>query len=98
MMHFVPKAREPVSDAGKTANSDQLILRARVELLSAEVSAARDAANESLDRLNALAQPNVGGGSFLMSLFDLHNRDKEALFEAMRRLEAARDQLRRISG
>ncbi|WP_269930822.1 hypothetical protein [Aminobacter sp. HY435] len=97
MMHFVPMPRRPDPRDGDAADSEHLALRARVEVLGAEVCAARRAANESLDRLNALMQPDVGESSVFVSLLDLHSRDKEALFEAMRRLEAAREKLRRAA-
>lgn len=91
MMHFVP-TRQGVP----AGSSDHQALRAHVERLDAEVCAARRTANESLDRLNALSQPDIGDTGTYVALLDLHGRDKEALFEAMRRLDAARDQLRRL--
>lgn len=97
MMHFVPMAPGSGAPAGKAEAVDQRALRADVDLLDAEVCAARRIANESLDRLNALGQPGIGESSAFHALLDLHRRDKETLFEAMRRLDAAREQLRRTA-
>lgn len=62
---------------------------ARLEMLRAQVDAARHAAGESLERLNALAAPGFSRDDVSGALIEAHTRDKEALFEAMRRLDAA---------
>lgn len=61
----------------------------RLAMLRAQVDAARRAAGESLERLNALAAPGFGRDDVSGALIEAHERDKEALFEAMRRLDAA---------
>ncbi|PWK70795.1 hypothetical protein [Aminobacter sp. AP02] len=92
MIHVAPIAgfaEHQQADAGR-----YLALLGRVEALCRQVDSARQTANDSLGRLNALPQPEVGDSSMLVALLDIHRRDREALFEAMRQLESAREALR----
>lgn len=50
---------------------------------------AKRAANESLARLQEAPEPHTADNSAFTHLYDLHCRDREALFEALRRLEEA---------
>lgn len=91
MMHFPPARAAAPTEVGL---SGYIKLFARVETLQARVNSARAAASDSLERLNTAPRPEIGDGSAFMALLDLHRSDREALFEAMRQLDAARAALR----
>lgn len=91
MMHFPPARAAAPTGVGL---SGYLQLFARVEALQVQVHAARTAAADSLERLNTAPRPEIGDGSAFMTLLDRHRSDREALFEAMRQLDAARASLR----
>lgn len=92
MMHVAPIAGS--TERHEVDIGGYLALFGRVEALHRQVDSARRTANDSLSRLNALPQPEIGDSSMFVALLDIHRRDREALFEAMRRLETARETLR----
>lgn len=94
MMHVAPSAGFSEAGSRETDIGRYLSLFGRVEALKSQVDRARRAANESLGRLNTLPQPEIGESTLFLDALDMHRRDKEALFEAMRQLDAAREALR----
>ena len=92
MMHVAPIAG--FTERREADVGSYLVLLGRVETLNQQVDSARRTANDSLGRLNALPQPEVGDSSMFVDRLDIHRRDREALFEAMRQLETAREALR----
>ena len=95
MMHVAPIA--DFTERREADIGNYLALFSRVEALHQQVDSARQAANDSLGRLNALPQPEIGDSSMFVALLDIHRRDRETLFEAMRQLETAREALRMIA-
>ncbi|MRG55389.1 hypothetical protein GF108_07325 [Phyllobacterium sp. SYP-B3895] len=61
-----------------------------VERASKHVEAARRAADASLARAKAAPRPHEITNPVFVALFDAHQQDREALFAAMRALDAAR--------
>ncbi|GAA4127657.1 hypothetical protein ACFFTN_03615 [Aminobacter aganoensis] len=97
MMHVAPSAGFSEAGSRETDIGRYLSLFGRVEALKSQVDSARRIANESLGRLNALPQPEIGENTLFVDALDMHRRDKEALFEAMRQLDAAREALRLVA-
>lgn len=94
MMHVAPSAGFSEASSRDADIGRYLSHFGRVEALKLQVDSARRAANDSLGRLNALPQPEVGESTLFVAALDIHRRDREALFEAMRQLETAREVLR----
>ena len=76
------KAREQVSGAPR--KNGYAVDRARKR-----VEEARHVADASLIRAKAAPRPHEITNPVFVSLFDAHQRDREALFAAMRDLDAA---------
>ena len=69
---------------------------AAVETAAAGVFLAKRAADESLARVNAAPEPHMTTNTVFVALYEAHQRDREALFAAMRRLDTATEALRKI--
>lgn len=69
-------------------------LRVVVEACVSAVHRAKRAADESLGRLQDAPEPHVATNTFFIGLYDIHQRDRETLFAAMRQLDAAQVALR----
>ncbi|WP_395446502.1 hypothetical protein ACHMW7_00555 (plasmid) [Aminobacter sp. UC22_36] len=92
MMHFNPR-----KDAAPAEIRRYREKFADVEALGALVRRAKRTADLSLRRVNTAPGPhNAGNGAFAVEL-ERHRRDRETMFEAMRKLEAARQALRAIA-
>ena len=92
MMHF-----NPYKDAGEPTGDDMRRYRetfAEVEALGALVRRAKRQADLSLTRVNAAPQPHSVGNAVFAVELERHRADRETMFEAMRKLEAARQALR----
>lgn len=74
--------------------SSHSALAGEVEVLMAVVSKAKRIADESLARANDAPHPHETSNTIFVALYETHWRDREALFEAMRRLDKAREELR----
>lgn len=95
MMHFRPTHGAPSGNGAGDADSNRHHDPAgRVAALTALVSRAKRMADESLARANDAPQPHDTSNIIFISLYDAHWRDREALFEAMRRLDEACGELR----
>lgn len=70
---------------------------AEVEALGALVCRAKRTADLSLKRVNATPQPHNAGNSAFAVELERHRADRETMFEAMRKLETARQALRAIA-
>lgn len=94
MMHFsslnVRSTGKPCSDA------DFREAVAAVETWRSRVRDAKYAADESLMRLREAPGPHETTNLFFVALHEAHQRDREALFAAMRRLDCATEALRAI--
>ncbi|MFC5384720.1 hypothetical protein ACFPLB_01940 [Aquamicrobium segne] len=98
MMHFRPTHGAPFANgAGAAASSHHYELAGRVEALTVLVSRAKRLADESLARANDAPQPHETTNIIFVTLYEAHWRDREALFEAMRRLDEAREELQTAS-
>lgn len=82
-------------NGGRAADSSRHHeLAGRIEALTTLVSRAKRVADESLARANDAPQPHETTNIVFVTLYEAHWHDREALFEAMRRLDEARDELR----
>ena len=96
MIHYRPMHGSPSENGGRDAVSRRHHeLVGRVEALAALVSRAKRAADESLSRAHDAPQPHETTNIIFVTLYEAHWRDREALFEAMRRLDEARQTLAR---
>lgn len=82
------------NDVRETVLSSHSALAGEVEVLMAVVSKAKRIADESLARANEAPHPHETSNTIFVALYETHWRDREALFEAMRRLDKAREELR----
>ena len=98
MIHHQNLHGSPPENGGRdAASSRRRELAGMVEALTELVSAARRAADESLSRVNDAPQPHSTDNSIFVALWEAHLGDREALFSAMRRLDDAREALRRFA-
>lgn len=98
MMHYRPAAaghRADDASAGDLALYHERFVA--VEAAAAGVRKARRIADESLRRAREAPKPHVSANAVFAALWQEHLRDREALFAAMRRLEDAREDLRRLA-
>lgn len=98
MIHYRP-TRELLPENGSVdaVSSHYHELVGRVEALMALVSRAKRAADESLSRANDAPQPHETSNTIFVALYEAHWRDREALFEAMRQLDVAREALQLVT-
>lgn len=95
MMHF-----NPYKDASEPKGDDISRYRetfAEVEALGAQVRRARRQADLSLKRVNAAPGPHSAANTVFAVELERHRADRETMFEAMRKLDAARQALRAIA-
>ncbi|WP_131922407.1 hypothetical protein [Aminobacter aminovorans] len=95
MMHF-----NPLKDAGEPQGDNIRRYRetfAEVEALGARVRRARRQADLSLKRVNSAPEPHSAGNAVFAVELERHRADRETMFEAMRKLDAARQALRAIA-
>ncbi|QOF74644.1 hypothetical protein IG197_27950 (plasmid) [Aminobacter sp. SR38] len=95
MMHV-----NPFKDAGEAQGDGMRRYRetfAEVEALGAQVRRARRQADLSLKRVNAVPEPHSVGNAVFAVELERHRADRETMFEAMRKLDAARRALRAIA-
>lgn len=97
MIHYRPTSGQPPENGGP--GCDLSLYRERlaaVETLTSQVRTTKRAADESLRRVLDAPEPHVSTNTIFVALLEGHLRDREALFAAMRRLDEAREELRRI--
>lgn len=98
MIHYRP-ACAPCSGHGGSAPAPdrrrELFVAVEVSLL--RLRQAKRAADDSLRRAQEAPEPHATTNSIFVSLYEEHLRDREALFEAMRRLDEAQQALRDIA-
>jgi len=95
MIH--PSQGSPRENGGRdTVPSRYRELAGRIEALTSLVLEAKRRADESLSRAHDAPQPHETSNTIFVALYEAHWRDREALFEAMRQLDVARDALRSI--
>jgi len=97
MMHCKPTPGRGHEHGGPAC--DASVYRAcfaAVESLAAQVHAARRTADETLRRALEAPGPHETTNTIFVALWEAHLHDREALFAAMRRLDAAREDLRRM--
>lgn len=97
MMHCKP-APERRHEHGVPA-CDASVCRecfAVVETLTAQVRTAKQTADETLRRALEAPEPHETTNTIFVALWEAHLHDREALFATMRRLDAAREELRRV--
>lgn len=91
MMHFRPETENSLPninrDGHRLSRKDALL---RIDMWQARVIKARRTADESLLRVQDAPEPHITTNTLFVALFETHQRDREALFEAMRQLDAAR--------
>lgn len=95
MMHF-----NPYKDTGGLQGDKMRRYRetfAEVEALGALVRRTRRQADLSLKRVNAAPEPHSAANAVFAVEFERHRADRETMFEAMRKLETARQALRAIA-
>lgn len=98
MIHCRPTDRQRPENGGP--GCDLTLYRERfaaVEASASQVRKAKRAADESLRRAQEAPEPHVSTNTVFVALWDEHMRDREALFAALRRLDDAREELRRIA-
>lgn len=88
MMHVDPRRQAQQPDP-KVHGELLAVLTARVEACRALVTQAGQMADRSLLRVNEASLGHAAGDPGLAGLLEAHLREREALFEAMRALEAA---------
>ncbi len=97
MIHYRPtEGRQAGTGAAEPGSSLYRQGFMIVEALASQVATARHAADESLRRALDAPEPHETTNTIFVACWEDHLRDREALFETMRRLDAARDELRRI--
>lgn len=69
---------------------------AAVEVLTAQVRSAKRTADDSLHRALDAPEPHETTNTIFVALWEAHLHDRETLFAAMRSLDDAREELRRI--
>ncbi|MDZ5695666.1 hypothetical protein [Chelativorans sp. M5D2P16] len=91
MMHFgFPEPRPlPAGPSQDTPSREQHTVE--IERLRRAVREAKQAAAESLSRAMEAPGPHDTTNTIFVALFEAHCRDREVLFAAMRRLDAARE-------
>jgi len=95
MMHF-----NPFKNVGEAQGDEIRRYReafAEVEALGALDRRARRQADLSLKRVNAVPEPHSVGNAVFAVELERHRADRETMFEAMRKLDAARQALRAIA-
>ncbi|MDR7222817.1 hypothetical protein [Aminobacter aminovorans] len=95
MMHF-----NPFKGAGESQGANISRYRetfTEVEALDALVRRARRQADLSLKRVNAAPEPHSAANTVFAIELERHRADRETMFEAMRKLDAARQALRAIA-
>ena len=92
MMHFNPR-----KDAAPAEIRRYREKFADVEALGALVRRAKRTADLSLRRVNTAPEPHNAGNAVFAVELERHRRDRETMFEAMRKLETARQALRAIA-
>lgn len=98
MIHFKPTdGHLPQNDRSIEDIRRYREIFAEVEALGSLVRKARRTANESLMRANEAPEPHATSNNIFAMLYETHWRDREALFDAMRRLDAARETLRLLA-
>lgn len=70
---------------------------AAVELHQTRVHQARRRASDSLARAQEAPEPHDSGNTLFVALYEAHWQDREALFKAMRDLDAAYEELHRCA-
>lgn len=97
MMHYTPLQGTPLENGDwNVASGRHRDSFAEVEAAKIAVRRAMRAADASLRRLNAVAEPHNETNAAFVVLLERHRQDREMLFSAMRRLDAAQDALRRL--
>lgn len=97
MIHYRPTNGQPAENG--YADCDSNLYRecfTTVEALTLQIRRAKHAADESLRRALDAPEPHETTNTIFVACWESHLRDREALFETMRRLDAAREELRRI--
>jgi len=84
MMHFKPAIGYVAGEGGTDGRA-----ASAVEESILAFCAAKRAADESLRHVQESPPPHVAANRTFTMLYEAHLRDREALFEAMRRLEEA---------
>lgn len=97
MIHYRPTSGQPPENG--EPGYDLSLYRERfaaVEALTSQIRKAKRAADESLRRALDAPEPHETTNTIFVALWETHLRDREALFAVMRRLDDAREELRRI--
>jgi hypothetical protein len=91
MIHYRPKQGSSSENGNRAQASSRLHEHIDdPEALLAHVRRAQREADESLRRVQDAPEPHVSTNIIFVALYEAHLRDREVLFEAMRKLDDAR--------